>query len=59
MTTFTSFNNQSQGKVESNSTQWNDKYTYNKPSNGAGCLLVLVLIAVAIVLFTVVIPALS
>jgi hypothetical protein len=58
MTTFTSNNNATFGKVF-NSTSNDDfqtKYEYRKPNNFGGCALVLVLLVVAVTIFTVVIP---
>lgn len=59
MTTYTSNNNQFGGKVHSNNVSWQDKHDFSPSSGCAGYVLVGALIVVAIVLFTVVIPALS
>lgn len=57
MTTITSNKNEFSGKVNT-SANMQDKYTYNKPNNFGGCALVVVLVIVAVILATVVLPAL-
>ena len=61
MTTFTSNNNATFGKVFNSTSKgdFQEKYEYRKPNNFGGCALVLVLAVVAVVLFAVVIPALA
>jgi hypothetical protein len=59
MTTFTSNNNQFGGKVTTSKQSFNDKYEYSDRGGCGGYAILAVLVIVAIVLFTVVIPALS
>jgi len=59
MTTFTSNNNVFNGKIHSNKESWTEKTDFSERSGCGGYVLLAVLIAVAVVLFTVVIPALA
>lgn len=59
MTTFTSNNNQFGGKVHSEKQNFSDKYDYSERKGRGGYALLAVLVVIAIVIFAVVIPALS
>jgi hypothetical protein len=59
MTTFTSNRNEFSGKVHSAKQSWQDKNDFSERSGCAGYALVIALVIVAVVLFTVVLPALQ